>query len=98
MTYYSKKEYKLLGYQKATNTKKKYQAILERNKDKKIIKVPFGAVGYENFRDLTGLNLYKTHGDIKRRKLYRGRHKKDLKVGYYSPGLNYFNKVKIIRL
>jgi hypothetical protein len=86
MVYYLKKDYKLVGYQQATNPKKKYQAILENKNDKKIVKVPFGASAYSNFHDLTGLHLYKTHGDSKRRNLYRARHKKDLKEGYYSPG------------
>lgn len=86
MTYYSKKEYKLLGYRKSKTKHKKYDAILENRKTKKLKYVPFGAIGYIHFRDLTGLNLYPTHNDPKRRKLYRERHKKDLKAGYYSPG------------
>ena len=91
MTYYSKKEYKLLGYEKATRKGKKYNAILENKKTKKLKHIPFGAIGYENYHDLTGLNLYPTHNDPKRRKLYRARHKKDLKQGYYSPGyFSYF--------
>jgi len=93
MTYYKKIEFKLLGYRKSKTKNKKYDAILENKKTKKIYYVPFGDDRYENYHDLTGLNLYPhlLHGDIKRRKLYRGRHKKDLKVGYYSPGwFSYF--------
>ena len=88
MTYYSKKDYKLLGYRKSTRKSKKYDGILENKKTKKLKYVPFGAYGYENYHDLTGLNLYPhlLHGDKKRRKLYRTRHKIDLKAGYYSPG------------
>ena len=86
MTYYSKKDYKLLGYRKSKRKNAKYDAILENKKTKKLKYVPFGAIGYENYRDLTGLNLYKTHNDPKKRRLYRARHKKDLKEGYYSPG------------
>jgi hypothetical protein len=88
MTYYSKKEYKLLGYRKSKTKHKKYDAVLENKKTGKIKYVPFGDNRYENYHDLTGLNLYPhlLHGDKKRRKLYRARHKKDLKTGYYSPG------------
>jgi len=55
---------------------------------KKQYKVPFGDKRYENYHDLTGLNLYPKllHRDKHRRKLYRIRHKKDIKPGYYSPG------------
>ena len=93
MTYYSKKEYKLLGYRKSKTKHKKYDAILENKKSKKLKYVPFGDKRYSNFRDLTGLNLYPNllHRDKKRRILYRARHKKDLKEGYYSPGyFSYF--------
>ena len=69
MTYYSKKEYKLLGYRKSKTTHKKYDAILENRKTKKLKYVPFGDNRYENYHDLTGLNLYPhlLHGDKKRR-------------------------------
>jgi hypothetical protein len=86
MSYYSKQEFKLKGYRKSSRKHKKYDAILSNKITKKIIYIPFGDSRYSNFHDLTGLNLYKTHGDGKRRKLYRGRHKKDLKEGYYSAG------------
>ena len=84
--YYRKRDYKLLGYRKSTRKGKKYDAILQNNKTNNLTHVPFGTIGYENFRDLTGLNLYKTHNDPVRRKSYRARHKKDIKTGFYSPG------------
>ena len=42
MTYYSKKEYKLLGYRKSKTKHKKYDAVLENKKTGKIKYVPFG--------------------------------------------------------
>lgn len=84
--YYKKTDYKLVGYRKARNPKKKYEGILKRKKDKHIVYVPFGSSDYTNYGDKTGLNLYKTNNDKQKRKLYRLRHVKDLKVGYYSPG------------
>jgi hypothetical protein len=86
MVYYSNRTHKLLGYRRSSKNGKKYDAILERRKDKKIIYVPFGASAYSNYQDKTGLNLYKTHGNEKRRTSYRARHKKDLKSGFYSAG------------
>jgi len=86
--YYSKKDYKLLGYRRSKTKNKKYDAILENNNTGKLKYVPFGDKRYENYHDLTGLDLYPKllHGDKNRRRLYRARHKKDLKTGYYSPG------------
>jgi len=85
--YYSKKDYKLMGYEKATKVNKMYNAILENKKTKKIYYVPFGDKRYMNYRDLTGLNLYPhlIHNDNKRRMRYRARAKGKVKDGYYSP-------------
>lgn len=84
-SYYSKTEYKLLGYRKSKRKNKKYDAILKNRKTDRLTHVPFGDKRYKNFHDLTGLNLYSTHGDPKRRANYRARHKNYLKTGYYSP-------------
>jgi hypothetical protein len=86
--YYNKKEYKLLGYRRSNTKHKKYDAIIENKKTQKKIHIPFGDKRYENYHDLTGLNLYPKllHNDKNRRRLYKARHKKDLKEGYYSPG------------
>jgi hypothetical protein len=86
MTYYKKTDYKLLGYRKSTRKNAKYDAVLQNKTTKKLKYVPFGAIGYSHFRDLTGLNLYPTHNDPKRRKLYRARARGLVKEGYYSPG------------
>ena len=86
MTYYSKEEYKLIKYEKSKVKGKQYAAILENNKTKKKVRVNFGSM-MENYRDLTGLNLYPhlIHGDLKRRKSFRARMKGFIKEGYYSP-------------
>ena len=91
MVYYNKKDYKLIGFEVSKREGKMYDALLERKKDKKIIRVPFGDATMENYRDLTGLNLYPQliHNDEKRRKSFRARHKGYLKNGYYSP--SYFS-------
>ena len=93
MTYYKKTDYKLVGFEKALRKNKMYNGVLERKTDKKIVRVPFGDNRYQNYHDLTGLNLYPhlIHGDDKRRRLYKIRHQKDIKDGYYSAGyFSYF--------
>ena len=46
---------------------KKYNAVLQHKKTKKLKKIPFGDVRYQNYRDKTGLNKYPhlIHNDIK---------------------------------
>lgn len=87
MVYVKMSEYKLLGFRKSQKQFKKYDAILKSRKTGEIKYMPFGDNRYENFRDMTGLNLYpdKIHNDKKRRILYRLRHHHNLKNGYYSP-------------
>jgi len=88
VSYYSKAEYKLKGFEKAKAKHKKYTAILENKKTKKQVKINFGDIRYQQFKDTTGLGLYsnKNHGDKKRRASYRARHAKDIKDGFYSAG------------
>lgn len=53
---------------------KKYRAVIRR--DGGLVSVDFGAKGYEQFRDSTGLGLYSKsdHGDRARRRDYFSRH------------------------
>lgn len=87
MTYYSKKDYKFLGFRKSNKKDKMYYALLENKKNLKLVRVHFGHNKYQNFRDITGLNEYPQliHKDTERRKRFRARHKGYLKDGYYSP-------------
>lgn len=86
-------QYKLLGFEKSKTKNKMYDAIIQNNKTKRLIKVPFGSSIHKNYSDKTGLNVYPhlIHGDKKRRTNYRKRHKVYLKKGYYSP--SYFSWV-----
>ena len=93
MTYYKMSEYTIKGYRKSKTAGKKYDAILMRKSDKKLIYVPFGAIGYETYKDTTGLGLYGVHNDKMRRKNYIARHKGFIKDSYYSPG--YFSMKKL---
>lgn len=86
--YYSKEEYKLIKFEKATNKNKKYDAYLQNKKTKKIVKVPFGSSQYEQYYDKLGLYSNLNHHDKIRRHLYIIRHSKDINLPY-SP--SYFS-------
>lgn len=88
MPYYSMKDWKLITFEKSKTKNKKYDMILQNLVNNKIVRISFGDSRYEQFKDSTGIGLYthKDHGDLKRRQLYRQRHAKDIRPGYYSPG------------
>lgn len=91
-------DYTLVGFERSKVSGKKYDAILRNKKTLKgqrhgravVRRVPFGAVGYEQYRDSTGKGLYThvNHGDPKRRRNYRTRHhgenKRKFSSGYFS--------------
>ena len=88
-------DYKLVGFERSHVRGKKYDAILRNKKTRsnghyQVRRVPFGAVGYEQFKDSTGKGLYSrvNHGDPKRRRNYRTRHhgenKRKFSSGYFS--------------
>jgi len=93
MPYYSKKDYKIFGYQKSKTKGKKYDALLLKTGSPKLIRVPFGAIRpdgtpYPQYNDSTGLKLYKkyNHKNKERQKKYIARHRGFIKPGYYSAG------------
>ena len=99
MVKYSKKEYKLLGYEKSTNPKKKYDAILENRDTGRTVRVRFGDKNLGQYKDTTGLGLYnkKDTNDKNKRKQFRARfsatkQSADFK-NYYSP--MYFSWTKL---
>ena len=70
-------DYTLVGFERSHVKGKKYDAILKNKRTRKVQKrVPFGAIGYEQFKDSTGRGLYAhvNHGDPKRRRNSRTRH------------------------
>lgn len=88
--YYSMDDYKFSHFEKSRRHMKKYDAIIEHKRTNKQVRIPFGAIGYDQYDD-QALGLYDdyNHYDSRRRKLYRNRHKKWLKDGFYSP--SYFS-------
>jgi hypothetical protein len=82
--YYPMTEWKLLKFEVSDNPKKKYQAIISNGLHTK--KVPFGAMGYQQFRDKIGLYTVYDHKDEARRDRYRARHMGTIREGFFSPG------------
>ena len=95
--YYSKNDYKLVGFRKSKRKGKMYDARLLKYPSGKLVHVPFGSTQYENFSDKTGLNLYPklVHGDKRRQKSYIARHRHHVRQGYYSP--SYFSMTYLWR-
>jgi len=83
--------YTLIGFQKSNRKDKMYAAILQHKKLEKFTKVHFGDPNMENYQDKTGLNMYPKliHGDKKRRKNFRKRHKKNAQYKYSSAYFSY---------
>lgn len=73
---YLKRDYKLLKFEKSKTKGKKYDGILQNKKTGKIVRLAFGAIGYETYDDKTKLNLYKTHNDKTRLKSFKSRFRK----------------------
>jgi len=93
MSYFSKKEYKFVKFQRSKTKNKKYDAIIKNKETGREKRIPFGAYQtngkpYYQYQDTTGLGLFSDydHKDKKRRLNYRKRHKTYIKDGYYSAG------------
>ena len=87
------KDFDIVKFRKSDTKGKKYDAIIQDKKtDKKYI-IPFGGLGYEQYKDSTGLGLYSKldHGDKTRRASYRLRHRVFYKSNYYSPAYMSWN-------
>ena len=63
---------------------KKYNAVLKNRKSGRELRIPFGAIGYEQFKDTTGLGAYTKddHLNDKRRQNYIKRHSNDKNKPY----------------
>lgn len=85
-------QYKLIRFQKSRTKNKMYDAIIENKITGKQKRVPFGDNRYENYRDITKLNLYPNliHGDKQRRKRFRSRHYKNAQYKF-SPAYFSYN-------
>ena len=98
MVRYSRKEYKFVKFEKSTNPKKKYDAILENKSTGRQVRVRFGDKFSPQYRD-TALGLYKSKdtNDKNKRRQFRARFSStkqnaDFK-NYYTP--MYFSWTKL---
>ena len=90
--YYPRSEYRLVKFERATYPKK-YNAIIKNKSTGKLVRIPFGAVGYDQYKDKTGLGLFSSydHKNTTRRFAYRARHIGTLREDQFSPGyFSYF--------
>lgn len=73
---YPEDKYTFVKFERSKTTGKKYDAILRNKATGKTKKIPFGALGYAQYKDSTGLKLYSSqdHLDEQRRKRYQKRH------------------------
>ena len=73
--------HEFIGFEKSHLTGKKYNAILKNKTTGRLLRVPFGVRGYEQFKDRTGLGKFSSlnHLDKQRRQNYIKRHSKDKK-------------------
>ena len=83
MTLYPKSNYTFIKFERSHLPAKKYNAVLENKATGRIVRVPFGARGYTQFRD-RALGLYSSqdHGDSLRRERYHTRHAGDTNKAY----------------
>lgn len=81
--------YKFLRFEVSKTSGKKYDAVLLNKSTKQEKRVPFGAKGYEHFKD-RALGKYSNlnHNDPKRREAYRKRHRgeetRKFSSGYFA--------------
>jgi len=83
--YYSKRDHTFIKFTASHTRGKKYDAIIT-DKAGNMFRIPFGAVGYQQYKDRAlGLFAKCDHNDEKRRKSYQARHRHYLKPGFFSP-------------
>ena len=83
MPLYSKKDYSFIKFERSHLPAKKYNAILENKSTGRIVRVPFGARGYTQYKDRAlGLYASSDHNDKTRRANYHARHASDINKPY----------------
>ena len=91
MVKYSKRDYKFVKFQRSTNPKKKYDAVLKNKETGREVLVRFGDKSLPQYKDTTGLGLYskKDTLDKNKRRQFRARFSATKQTAdfknYYSP-------------
>ena len=67
---------RIIRFEKSKTKGKKYTAYIQDLETRKIRKLNFGAIGYQQYKDKTPLHLYtaKNHNDRRRMQNYFNRH------------------------
>ena len=73
---------KIVKFEKSKIKEKKYTAYVKDLKTKRVRQIHFGADGYEQYKDSTGIWYYtkNNHGDPRRRRNYFSRHSHGIKT------------------
>ena len=89
----------IVKFEKSKIKEKKYTAYVKDLKTKRVRQIHFGADGYEQYKDSTGIGYYtkNNHGDHRRRRNYFSRHshgiktKKEATIMEIKKSKGYFN-------
>ncbi len=67
---------RILSIKRSRRKGKKYTAIVQDKRTRRRRRIHFGATGYDQYKDSTGLGYFtsRDHGDRKRRRNYFSRH------------------------
>ena len=84
MRIHNPESYNLLGYEVNKGNQAIYDAILKNKKTGELRRIPFGAKGYEQFKDQLGHYSSLDHNDEKRRDNWIKRHKRNLDYKFSS--------------
>ena len=71
MVYYPKQDFSFVRFERSHLPKKKYDAILKNKATGRLATVPFGAIGYAQYKDCV-LSLYSANDHMD--KIRRGRY------------------------
>ena len=76
--------HEFIGFEESHLPNKKYNAILKNKTSGRLVRVPFGARGYEQYKGSTGPGKFSSlnHLDKQRRQNYIKRHSKDKNTPY----------------
>lgn len=93
MSYYDKKDYSFIGFERSHKKEKKYNAVLRNIQTGRESRIPFGDSNMQQYKDTTGIGAFsqKDHKDDKRRESYRKRHSNFLRSGFWSAGYFSYN-------
>ena len=84
---FPRSEWTLDHFEPSREKGKKYAAIIRSKQTSATRRINFGASDMDQYKDSTGLGKFSSrdHGDLKRRRAYRARHRTYYDENYLSP-------------